>query len=133
MGKRAATARSTGNYLPYGKPAEVVIEHHAAEKLSDGRVIDAVYVEKFAGFTTDSSTKPRANPDRGDFHDGHCSKRVGVGRVWEREGRDWCHGCYTMRFGEEPPADLFVRARKPPRRAKKTALERFLENKPTKL
>lgn len=116
MGKRAGhQASRERDYIPFGRPATVTIVRVEAQKAPDGSAIEARYEERFNGFSSDGTESARTEPHRGDFHAGHCKGRTGVARVWERAERTWCHGCYVMRFGEEPPADVTIKVRKRPR------------------
>lgn len=106
MSKRQRhSAASPKDYLPFGKPAEVSITHVEAEKLEDGTIIEARYVERFKGFSSDTDMPERREPDRGDLHPTTCKGRLGVARTWERDGRQWCRGCYLMRYGIPAPED----------------------------
>jgi hypothetical protein len=129
MGKRRGQVRSRDrDYIPFGKPEEVLIEYVQAEKVADGRVIEARYVERFRGASTKGITTPNPVPkqEQGGVHPS-CKGKPGVGRLYDRDGRSWCRSCYVFRYGQEPPADIVVKVRRPPR-PPMTDLEKMMRN-----
>lgn len=107
MAKRQRNARTIGNYMPYGKPAEVKINrvNYGTKDEPDVR-----YIETFGGdsVTTDSKTAHDTGPlvskvESGlDEHRNGCKGRPGVSRVYWRGGHALCASCYTFRWGVEP-------------------------------
>jgi len=109
MPKRQRNPRQRpGEYIPWGKPEEVVIEHVEAEKVADGRVIEARYVERFKGKSTDSRTAhdtsivPKFESNGALHHPNGCQGQEGIAITWIRDGRTWCRADYRLRYGEDP-------------------------------
>lgn len=116
MGKRRGAARARErDYIPFGKPEEVVITYVEAEKVPDGTVIEARYVERFKGVEAKGPSSPNPTPrwEQGDLHPTTCKGKPGIGRTWLRDGRAWCRSCYATRYGEQPPADITVKVSAP--------------------
>jgi hypothetical protein len=109
--KQRHSAASPKDYIPFGKPEEVVIEHVEAEKVADGRVIEARYVERFRGASSASVVDSNRFADTGDFHRGTCKGKRGVATCWEKDGRFWCRGCWIMYYGSPPKGKPTYRKR----------------------
>lgn len=129
MGKKRGAVRSRErDYIPFGTPDAVVIEHVEAEKLPDGTWRESRWVERVAGHTARAldSTDPTPVIEQGGLHS-KCKGRPGITRLWERDGRQWCRSCYALRYGEQPPADLEVKVKRAPvQRAPMTELDKLM-------
>lgn len=112
MAKRQRNARTVGNMMPFGKPAQIKVERVMFGKDKDGNV-DVRYVETYEGssITTDSKTakdtgKVVSKVESGlDEHANGCKGRPGVSRVFHRGGHALCASCYEFRWGVSPYFD----------------------------
>ena len=130
MGKRRGASRSRErDYVPFGRPEGIDIEHVDAEQAPDVSWVEARYVERVRGHQARGldSENPTPRYEQGGLHPGSCKGKPGISRTWERDGRLWCRGCYVIRYGEQPPADVTLKLRGPRKvAAPMTDLERMM-------
>lgn len=137
MGKRRGASRSRErDYVLFGKPEALDIEHVEAEQAPDGSWVESRYVERIRGTQARGLDSEPQTPrwEQGGLHPSTCKGKPGISRTWERDGRLWCRGCYVIRYGEQPPADVTIKVRGPRKgRAPMTDLERLMRRPMGKL
>lgn len=91
-----------GHMLPYGKPPEVGVTIYHYDDA--GRLMWSA--QSVPGLPdvgrVDMDTKVDPVTRTKDFHHETCQGVRGVTDTFWRDGRHWCTGCYSLKYGANP-------------------------------